>query len=356
VRLPALVRDVWIDYTALSFAAPEKVRFRYKLEGQNPDWKEAVNDRQVQYSNLKPRHYRFRVIACNNSGVWNETGDTLDFSVDPAYYQTAWFQAACVAAFLGALLALHWYRLHQIAREFNARLDGRVEERLRVARDLHDTLLQSFQGLLLQFQAARNLLSRRPADAGQVLDTALDDAARAITEARDSIQGMRLSTVIANELAKSVELLSKELVEQQRAANEDTTAYSVAVEGAPQELHPILWDEVYRITGEALRNAFRHARARRIEVEIRYDARKLRVRVRDDGTGIDARVLQEGRQGHYGIPGMRERAKAIGGQLEIWSEQGAGTEVELTIPASVAYASHTGQRFRLFKSQAGTDS
>jgi signal transduction histidine kinase len=254
------------------------------------------------------------------------------------------------------LWGLYRLRMHQMAREFNAHLEGRVEERLRVARDLHDTLLQSFQGLLPQFQAARNLLSRRPADAGQVLDTALDDAARAITEARDSIQGMRLSTVITNELAKAVEVLSKELVEQQRAANEDTTAYSVEIEGAPQDLHPVLRDEVYRITEEALRNAFRHARARRIEVEIRYDARKLRVRVRDDGTGIDTRVLQEGRTGHYGLPGMRERAKAIGGQLEVWSEQGAGTEVQLTIPASVAYASRAGRRFRLFKSKAETDS
>jgi len=179
------------------------------------------------------------------------------------------------------------------------------------------------------------------------LDTALDGAAQAITEARDTVQEMRSSTVIRNELAQAVEALGKALAQQQKAANGDATEFSAEVEGTPQELHPILRDEIYRITGEALRNAFRHARARRIEVEIRYDARKLRVRVRDDGAGMDASVLQEGRTGHFGLGGMRERAQRIGGQLEVWSEQGAGTEVELTIPASVAYTGHAG-RFRLF--------
>src|SRR6185436_9420435 len=152
------------------------------------------------------------------------------------------------------------FRLHQIAREFNAHLEGRVDERLRVARDLHDTLLQSFHGLLLRFQGARNLLPARAAEAVQALDSALDDAARAITEARDAVQGMRSSTVISNELAKALEVLGKELAEQQRAANGDATAFSVDAEGTSQDLHPILRDDIYRITGEALRNSFRHAR------------------------------------------------------------------------------------------------
>jgi signal transduction histidine kinase len=254
------------------------------------------------------------------------------------------------------LWGLHRLRLHQLAREFNANLEGHVDERLRVARELHDTLLQSFQGLLLQFQGARNLLPGRAADAGQVLDAALDGAAQAITEARDAVHDMRASTVITNELAKAIRVLGEELAEQQRAANGGATAFSVEVEGASKEVHPILRDEVYRITGEALRNAFRHARARRIEVEIGYDPRQLRVRVRDDGAGMDASVLQEGCAGHYGLLGMRERAKSIGGQLEVWSDHGAGTEVELTIPASVAYGSHARRRFHVFKSKMGTKS
>ena len=356
LRLPALTRDLEIDYTALSLVAPEKNRFRIKLEGRDPDWKDVGTERKASYNDLPPRHYRFRVIASNNNGVWNETGDSLDFSVDPAFYQTTWFQAACVAAFLGVLWGLHRLRLHQLAREFNAHLDGRVDERLRVARDLHDTLLQSFHGLLMQFQSARNLLRGRAEDVAQVLDRALDDATRAITEARDTVQTMRSSTVITNELAQAVHVLAEELAAQQRAANEGAIPFSVEVDGASRELHPILRDEVYRITGEALRNAFRHSRARRIEVEILYEPRKLRIRVRDNGIGMDASVLDEGREGHWGLPGMRERAKAIGGTLEVWSEQGAGTEVELTIPDSVAYGSPRRRRFRFLDRRTGADS
>jgi signal transduction histidine kinase/ligand-binding sensor domain-containing protein len=345
-RLPALTRDLEIHYTALSLVAPEKNRFKYKLEGRDSAWKDAGNERKASYTDLPPRNYPFRVIASNNNGVWNETGDSLDFSITPAYYQTAWFRAASVAAFLLMIWGLYRYRLYQMAREFNARLEGRVDERLRVARDLHDTLLQSFQGLLLQFQAARNMLRGRAEEVAHVLDTALVDAGQAITEARDTVQNIRSSTVITNELAKAIRVLAEELAGQQREAHGDAAAFSIEVEGAVQELHPILRDEIFRITGEALRNAFRHARARRIEVEIRYDTRKLRVRVRDDGIGIDAKVIEAGRTGHWGLPGMRERAKAIGGQLEVWSEQNAGTEVELTVPASVAYGMQGGRRFR----------
>ena len=168
-------------------------------------------DRQAFYTNLPPRNYRFRVIACNNSGVWNEAGASFDFSIAPAYYQTAWFQASCAAAFLGLLWALYRYRLHQIAREFNARLEERVNERTRIARDLHDTLLQSFHGLMFRFQAARNMLPRRPEEAMQALDTALERTEQAIAEGRDAIQGLRASTVVTNELAQAVTALGEEL-------------------------------------------------------------------------------------------------------------------------------------------------
>jgi len=235
----------------------------------------------------------------------------------------------------------------------NARLDERVTERMRIARDLHDTLLQSFHGLLPRFQAVQNLLPGRIAEAQQVLKTAVDDAAQAITEARDAVQDLRSSTTVTNDLAKALEALGEELRAYQTSANGAATDFSVRVDGTPQDLHPILRDEIYRITGEALRNAFHHARARRIEVEIEYDTRQVRTRVRDDGIGIDATVLsQEGCPGHCGLRGMRERSKGIDGQLDVWSERGAGTEVELAIPASVAYRGYVGRRFRMFKSKA----
>jgi signal transduction histidine kinase len=249
-----------------------------------------------------------------------------------------------IAAFFGWSIA---------RRILELRLDERVTERMRIARDLHDTLLQSFHGLLPRFQAAYNLLPGRALDARQVLQTALDDAAQAVTEARDAVQDLRSSTTVTNDLAKAIEALGEELSAHQTSVNGAATGFSVQVDGTAQHLHPMLRDEIYRITGEALRNAFHHARARRIEVEIEYDTRQVRTRVRDDGIGVDAAVLsQEGRPGHFGLRGMRERSKRIGGQLDVWSERGAGTEVELTIPASVAYGGRARRRFRVFKSKA----
>jgi signal transduction histidine kinase len=253
-----------------------------------------------------------------------------------------------IAAFFGWSIARRIWEL---------RLDERVTERMRIARDLHDTLLQSFHGLLPRFQAAHNLLPGRAAEAQQVLEAAVDDAAQAITEARDAVQDLRLSPTVTSDLAKAIEVLGEELRAYQTSANGAATDFSVRVDGTPQDLRPMLRDEIYRITGEALRNAFHHARARRIEVEIQYETRQLRVRVRDDGIGIDATVLsQEGRAGHFGLRGMRERSKRIGGQLDVWSEGGAGTEVELTIPASVAYGGHVGRRFHLFRRKGETTS
>ncbi len=336
-RLPPLVRDLSIDYTALSFVVPEKVRFRFKLEGQDRDWREVVDVRQVQYSNLAPGSYRFRVTACNNSGVWNEQGASLDFSIAPAYWQTRWFVAMCVAAFMALLWALYQLRLRQLARQFNMTLDVRVGERTRIARELHDTLLQSFHGLLLRFQTASDLLSTRPAEAKQTLDRAIDQAAQAITEGRDAVQGLRASVVESNDLAVAIRTFGEELAAEQ--AGDGSVVLNVVVEGTPRALHPIQRDEIYRIACEALRNAFKHASASHIEVELRYDERQLRLRVRDDGRGIDPKFLtEEGRAGHYGLHGMRERARLMGGKVTVWSALESGAEVELSIPAARAYA------------------
>ncbi len=342
-KLPPLVRDPTIDYTALSLVVAEKVQFRYKLEGWDRDWQDAGTRRQAFYSNLAPRKYRFRVMACNNSGVWNEAGDTLDFSIAPAYWQTNWFRAACVAAFLVLLWMLYRMRLRQVAQQFNMRMEERVNERTRIARDLHDTLLQSFHGLLLRFQAATNLLPERPEEAKRNFESAIDYAAQAITEGRDAVQGLRSSTVVKNDLAVAINTLGEELAGAE--TNPNGAKFHVGVEGTARELHPILRDEVYRIAGEAMRNAFKHAKAGRIEVEMRYDERELRLRVRDDGKGVDPEFIKkEGREGHFGLHGMRERAGLLGGKLTVWSELEAGTEVELRIPGANAYEKGGGRR------------
>ena len=343
LRLPPLTRDLEIDYTALSFVVPQKVRFRYKLEGRDTTWQEPGTRRQAFYSDLRPMKYRFRVIACNNDGLWNEEGATLDFSVAAAWYQTNWFRASCVVVFLILLWGIYRLRVQQLQHQFAIGLEARVNERTRIARDLHDTLLQSFHGLLLRFQAATNLLPERPVEAEQRFKSAIDQAAQAITEGRDAVQGLRSSTVETNDLAVAISALGEELAADGTIA--DSALFRMAVEGTPRNLHPILRDEVYRIAGETLRNAFRHAQARQIEVEIHYDARQFRLRVRDDGKGIDPEILgEEPRPGHFGLHGMRERAKIVGGQLDVWSELDSGTEVELSIPASRAYATPSTRR------------
>ena len=352
VRLPPRVRDLQIDYTALSLVAPEKVRFKYRLDGQDSDWREVVNERHVQYSNLRPGTYRFRVIAANNSGVWNELGDVLEFSIAPAYYQTAWFGALCAASGLGLLWAGYRVRVRQLHRRFEMALEARVSERTRIARELHDTLLQSFHGLLLRFQTVSHLWAERPELAREKLDGAITEAARAITEGRNAVQGLRESTVGACDVAEAIGTLGAELA----AAPGDRPAptFHVTVEGEPRQLHPILRDDTYKIAAEALRNAFRHAEAKNVEVAIRYDRAQFRLRVQDDGKGFDDALLPgQAAAGHYGVPGMRERAVLMGGTLAVWSKEGAGTAVELCIPARSAYVK-TRERGWFSQASAGS--
>ena len=336
IKFAAGTHTVEIDYTALSLSIPERVGFRYKLEGADKDWQNAGTRRQAFYTGLGPGQYKFQVIACNNDGVWNEQGAILSFSVAPFWYQTIWFRLSSVAAFLVLVWALYQLRRRQLAHQFSMGLETRVNERTRIARELHDTLLQSFHGLLLRFQAASNLLPTRPDEAKHRLDTAIDRAAQAITEGRDAVHELRSSAAVTADLPEAISALGQDLAADQ--AGKNLPDYRVQVEGTVRNLDPILRDEVYRIAAEAMRNAFRHAEARRIEVEIHYDERHLRVRVRDDGKGIDPKFLgEQQRAGHWGLNGMRERAKAVGGNLTVWSEIDSGSEIEVTIPASIAY-------------------
>ncbi len=340
LKIPPNPRDLQIDYTSPTFSIPQKVKFRYRLDNYDRDWRDAGTRRQAFYTALPPGTYSFRVIAANSDGVWNDDAATMDFSVAPAYYQTNWFRALCATVFLALLWAAYQFRVRQLHHEFAMTLEARVSERTRVARDLHDTLLQSAHGLLLRFQTVSQLLPDRPIEAKENLDNAIDQTANFITEARDEVQGLRDSTVQNNDLALAISTLGQELGTD--SAN-DRPVLRVALEGEARNLHPILRDEIYKIAAEALRNAFRHAQARQIEVEIRYDNEQFRLRVRDDGKGVDPAILsRQASEGHYGLPGMRERATLIGGKLVVWSEVDAGTEVELRVPASAVYATGSG--------------
>ena len=303
LRLPALSRNLQIEYTALSFVAPEKIRFKYKLEGYDSDWQDVANRRQAFYTNLGPRNYRFRVIASNNSGVWNETGDSLEFSIDPAFYQTNWFLRPVRGRCSDAAMAGLPVPRSAVATRVHHALEGRVEERTRIARELHDTLLQSVQGLMISFQAARNLLPGRTEEAIRTLARAIREGDEAIAEGRNAIQGLRANPAQSN-LEHLLTAAGKELARSSTAEGKPP-AFQVTVEGAQQPLSPLLQDEVYRIAREILRNAFQHAHASRIEAEIAYDRQFFRLRIRDNGKGIDRKVLEEGaRQGHWGLPGI----------------------------------------------------
>jgi signal transduction histidine kinase len=331
-----LVRDLSIDYTALSLVAPEKVHFKYQLAGQDPDWREVINERQVQYSNLAPGKYRFRVIASNNSGVWNEQGAALDFSIAPAYWQTGWFRALCVAAILALLWMLYRLRMRQLAHEFDMKVEARVDERTRIARELHDTLLQSFNGLLLRFRTVHALFSKSPDQARTILENAIDETRQALTEGRLAVQGLRSSAVGTHEFIEAIKTLTEALASD--PAHSGGAEVRLNVEGTPRKKRPLIRDEIYRIASEALRNAFRHAEASRIEVQLSYGEKSFELRVRDDGKGIDPKFLtDEGPAGHFGLRGMRERAQQIGGTLTVWSAPGSGTELVLSVPGAIAY-------------------
>ena len=247
----------------------------------------------------------------------------LDIVATLAFLTTAWVITGTVA------------RVRRLTEaQITLRFEERLAERARIARELHDTLLQSFQALMLHFQAVDDQLP--PGKAKEAFEKALDRADQAIVEGRDAIQNIRSSTTVTNELVYAMTALGEELAGP-RNHDGGSPAFLVSIEGTPRELHPILRDDIYRIAREALRNAFSHAQAKKIEAEITYGERLLRLRIRDDGRGIDPKLLKTGRDGHWGLPGMRERAQQIGAQLDIWSEVGAGTEMDLRIPGSIAY-------------------
>jgi signal transduction histidine kinase len=239
----------------------------------------------------------------------------------------------------------------KVTRHLDMQFQERLSERTRIAGELHDTLLQSVQGLMLHFQRVRNLLPTNPTQAVQHLDVALERAEQAVVEGRNAIHEIRSSTLSECDLAQALTDLGKEL---SQGEGKDSDPLRVVVEGTTKPLRPTLRDEIYRIVREALRNAFRHAEAEHIEAEIVYDQKLFRVRIRDDGKGIDPNILNHREPtGHWGLVGMRERAERIGGQLEVWSEHDAGTEVELKVPGSIAYGSSTtGTGFQLFHRKA----
>ncbi|HEY4051092.1 MAG TPA: two-component regulator propeller domain-containing protein [Acidobacteriaceae bacterium] len=339
LSLPPLTRDLEIDYTALSFVVPQKILFRYMLEGRDTGWQEAGTRRQAFYNDLPPGHYRFRVIACNNDGVWNAEGATLILSVAPAWYQTIWFRFLCVFSALFVAWILYQLRLRQMAASMSARFDERLAERTRMARELHDAFLQTVQGSKLVADHALKG-SSDPAQMHRALEQLSEWLARAIQEGRAALNALRTSTTQRNDLAEAL----------QRAAENDFVPGSMAVKfsviGGTKDMHPVVRDETYRIGYEAIRNACLHSSATQLVVELRY-SQDLTLRVSDNGIGIDPAVAEKGRDGHFGLQGMRERAARIGAKLALMTSA-SGTEIKLVVPGDIIFPTSNPSQQKLF--------
>lgn len=337
-KIRAGTRSMTFHFISDSLFAPERVLFRYRLEDAERDWTEAVGSRQVLYNNLAPGNYHFHVIASRDGALWNSPETVYSFSIDRMYWQTWWFRMACAFAILLSVLFVIRLRTVRVARQLNARFQERLSERTRIAQELHDTLLQSFQGLMLRFQTVDNLLPARPDQAKTVLGDALDRADTALAESRNAIQDIRSSPSESTNIAQAINKMMAALAEGDTQQPNRTPDYAVLIEGVPKHLNPWVNAEVLRIAQESLRNAFQHAKASRIEAEVTFAESRLRIRFRDDGVGIDPEVLQKGRRlGHWGMIGLKERASRIGAKLEVWSKPGAGTELDLSIPGHIAY-------------------
>ena len=337
LTLPEGVTNLQINYTALSLSIPERVRFRYQLQGVDLGWIDPGNRRTAFYTKLEPGSYQFKVIASNNDGVWNETGAAMTIVIPPTFLQSDLFKALVGLCLCGLVWALYSLRLRQMSERIRSLLEERVRERERIARELHDTLLQGVQGLVLRFQAVTEQIQKTD-PARQQMESALDLADNIMEEGRDRVLNLRTQLDVDISLAFSDAA--------RRILLGTGIDFTIIVEGKVRRLHPLVYEEVSRIVDEALLNAARHGQPETVEVVILYASREFRVHITDDGVGIDPRILADGgRSRHFGLLGMRERAAKIGAGFGISSRPHCGTEITITIPASVAYGKRlTGAR------------
>jgi signal transduction histidine kinase/ligand-binding sensor domain-containing protein len=327
-------QSIRFNYATTSLSMPELGRFRYKLDGYDQGWSDIVASRQAIYSHLSPGSYRFHIIASSREGLWNGPETVVPFMVEPAFWQTQWFRALCVAVCALVIVGLFRLRMYHLTRQLSVRFQERLAERTRIAQELHDTLLQGFVSASMQLDVAEDQL---PDDspAKPLLRRVLQLMGRVTEEGRNALRGLRTADHDSRDLELAFSRMRQEL------AIDEKIGYRVIAHNVRRPLRPAIRDEVYRIGREALVNAFLHAHANTVEVEVEYASRYLRIMVRDDGCGMDPHVLEAGRQGHWGLPGMRERSEGIGASLRLRSRIGAGTEVELTVPSAIAFENHS---------------
>jgi len=343
IEVPAGKQRTTIRYTGLSLGNAERVRYRYQLDGLDQGWSEAVSEREATYGNLGAGSYRFHVMASNSDGQWNGSEATVAFAVLPTLWETGWFRLGCVVCAGLVTLLVYRLRMYQLTRLLNVRFEERLAERTRIAQELHDTFLQGVVSVSMQLHVAVDQLPENSPVRGN-LNRILQLTGRVIEEGRNTLRGLRSSIENAHDLKDAFSSIPQELGREQNAD------FRVVVEGVSLPLRPSIRDDVYGIGREALVNAFRHAGARKIDMHLEYAASQLRISVQDDGCGIDPQFLQFGRDGHWGLSGMRERADRIGGKLRVLTRSGGGTEVELRLPSDIAFESESsGGILKLFR-------
>lgn len=333
VSIPGRAANVRIEYSALNLSAPERVRFRHRLIGLDDRWVEAGSRREAGYSNLRSGHYRFEVTAANEDNVWSLQAATLDVEVVPGWMETRSFRIAAAVVIAALVITAYWIRMRLLAAAFRTRLRERLEERERIARELHDTLLQSIQGLILRFQAIANRLA--PSDPNRAgIESALDRADQVMAAGRERVRDLRTSEALPADLADAFFTIAHDL------SFDRAVGFGIRLRGVRCELACEAVEEIYGVGREALLNAFRHAEASRIEVILDYGAQAFVLEVSDDGKGFVPDTAGDSeRTSHFGLQGMRERARRVNGRLDIRSQPGHGSSIRLTVPARSAYAS-----------------
>jgi signal transduction histidine kinase len=331
IVLPHEMNIFSLSFAGLRYFSPESNRYRYKLEGLDRNWYEArSNNRRATYTTLPAGSYTFRVQAATARGVWSDPGTSLQVVILPAWWATWWFRTIYGALFVFAIWIAYVARVRHVSRQLTMRMQERVNERIRIARELHDTLLQGLASASLQLEVADRQIAT-DATAKPLVRRVSQLLRQLIDEGRQTVRGLRLRQSEEENLERALTEISKDL------ATPHKVKYQLVVEGTARSLRPLVREEIYRIGVEALANAFRHADASAVETVLEYGRTHFRLLVRDDGKGIDPEVLTSGREGHFGLSGLRERAAKMGAQVKIRTAPGAGTEIDLIVPATAAF-------------------
>jgi signal transduction histidine kinase len=326
-----------IEFSALSYFNASANRYRYKLEGLDREWHEVGSDQRVAtYTTLPEGKYKFRVEGATSRGAWDEPGVSLDIFIEPVFWQTWWFRVLCSVVISAALWAAYFFRIRHLTTMLHIRHQERLTEREDIARDLHDTFFQAVQSLFLRLHtASRQLPEHTPVR--QALDDVLDDSDRVMLEGREMFLDIPAKELRELDFAEAIAGFCAEF------ATAHPIAYRVEVDGRPRSLNPLVTAELGKIAREGIYNAFRHSKAKAIEVELTYGKREMRLRVRDNGQGFEPLLLQASSGHlHLGLQNMRKRAEKLDAEFRLWSRLGSGTELEVILAAQRTYSTTQG--------------